>query len=120
MKKNLYVGVDYIGDEDIRLNSDVKHKTKFSILKEKITRHLERVSPLRSDLKYIEARYDKSIANFFVFFRFIYYLSLLTFLIFIYLCCNHVNLYVSKNKNIKYFCDSFYPCSFFYARFLSS
>ena len=68
MKKNLYVGVDYIGDEDIRLNSDTKQKSKWEIIKERIKEFFERISPLRADINYIKARYDKSITNFFVFF----------------------------------------------------
>ncbi|CDW77146.1 UNKNOWN [Stylonychia lemnae] len=120
MKKNLYVGVDYIGDEDIRLNSDVKHKSKWEIIKEKMSRFIERISPLRADIHYIEARYDKSITNFFVFFKFIYYMSILSFLIFIYLCSNHARVYLFQKSNLTQVCDQFYPCSLFYARFQSS
>lgn len=120
MKNNLFVGVDYIGDEDIRLNNDVKHKTKWDVWSDRIIRFFEKMGPLRSDIRHIEARYDKSITNFFVFFRFIYYLSLGAFLIFLYLCIKHITVYLSLDDNVYEICDSYYPCSFFYARFKSS
>eukprot|EP00347_Sterkiella_histriomuscorum_P015551 403356606 len=115
MKKNLYVGVDYIGDEDIRLNADVKHKSNWDRFQEKLWMLIEKFGPLRGDIRYIEARYDKQILNFFVFFRFIFYLSLVTFATFLYLCIKHIELYISKSSNVRQLCDEFYP---FYARAL--
>ena len=47
MKKNLYVGVDYIGDEVIGINNDVKHKSRWERFKERMWLILERISPLR-------------------------------------------------------------------------
>lgn len=85
MKKNLFVGVDFIGDEEIRVNADVKKISKWATLKKKIGKFLNKLMFLNKDILYIEARYDKSITNFFVFFKFMVDFSILTFIGFLYL-----------------------------------
>lgn len=114
MKKNLYVGVDYIGDEEIRVGEDSRGMSKWEAFTIKISKCLNSLTLLNRDLIYIEARYDKTITNFFVFFKFIVDLNVLTCFGFLYLLIYHILKY---NSSFFELCDTFYPCAFFYSRF---
>lgn len=78
------------------------------------------LSPLNKDVKYIRGSYDNLIVNYFTFFRFIFLLMLLTGGGFLYLCIVHLSKYALVGSNATQFCDSFYPCAFFYSNFNSS
>jgi len=116
LKKNLFVGVDYIGEEEIRVKANVQKKTKWQKFKEKASKALEYITLLNRDVAYIEARYDKTITTFFLFFRFMVNFSLITALGFLYLVIAHSSTY---DGSFKEWCDGFYPCAAFYSRFSS-
>jgi hypothetical protein len=90
MKKNLFVGVDFIGDEEIRVNNDIKQRSRWDAFLEKFGSFLGKISLLGKDIKFIEARYDKAITNFFIFTRFIFTFNVITFFGFLYLLIYHV------------------------------
>ena len=52
--------------------------------------------------------------------RFVFLINLLMGAAYLYLCIAHIIGYISKGTNYKTFCDSYYPCAFFYSRFSSS
>lgn len=78
------------------------------------------MSPLKNDVAYIRRSYDHLISNYFTFFRFIFILMLLSGGGFLYLCIIHLQNYVLVGKNAIQFCDSFYPCAYYYSNFSSS
>jgi len=58
--------------------------------------------PLRYSVKYIEARYDKSITNFFIFFRFLVTLNIITLFGFLYLMLAHM---IKYSAELAYICN---------------
>ena len=77
------------------------------------------VSPLTNDVAYVRGSYDNLIVNYFTFFRIIFLLILLSGFGFLYLCIVHLSNYVLVGTNASQFCDSFYPCAYFYSNFTS-
>lgn len=73
------------------------------------------ITPLKKDLKFIEARYDKAILNFFEFFRFIVIFNVFTFLGYAYMMIYHL---VEDWDDLADFCNTFYPSSLFYSNFV--
>lgn len=74
----------------------------------------DRLVPLESDTRKIGLRYDKSIESFYVFFRYIVAISILTFMIF--LTMQVIYIYNSwGNRNSL--CINFIPCMILYSRF---
>lgn len=120
MKKNFFVGVEFLGDEEIRISAKVKVRNKCQIYYDQILAFINKMTPLRKHISYVEARYDKSITTFFIFFRFLFNFSIITALGFLYLCIDHGINYARFDDHWKELCDSVYPCGFFYARFSSS
>lgn len=77
------------------------------------------ISPLKQNVSSLKNRYDRSVTNFFSFFRFIFLLSFFMSLGFLYLCIVHIIDYISVGTNVSELCDTFYPCAFYYGRFNS-
>lgn len=83
--------MDFIGDEEIRVNNnDFKAKTRCELFSEWVSKTMSKFSLLASNVKHIEARYDKSITNFFIFARFMFTFNLITCIGFSYLLINHL------------------------------
>jgi len=77
------------------------------------------LTPLTNDVAHIRGAYDNLIVNYFTFFRSIFILMLLSGGGFLYLCIVHLRSYVLIGSNASQFCDSFYPCAYFYSNFSS-
>src|SRR4051812_33345176 len=103
MKKNLFVGVDFIGDEELRVNSNDKRKSRCDTFLSTLSDFFDRITPLRNEVNHIEARYDRSISNFFVFFRFLVKFNILTCMGFLYLVIYHI---VEDYEGLTYICNS--------------
>lgn len=50
LKRNLFVGVDFIGDEEIRVNHELKARSKMQLILQKINQLIEYLTPLRVDV----------------------------------------------------------------------
>ncbi len=114
LRRNILIADQDMLDENefaVKVQGRRSRWQKVKIAIKAITKFL---SPLKNDVAFIKTRYDRSVQNFFQFFRSIFLTSILVALGFIYLCISHL---VSSSSTLSSMTDTYYPNGFFFSHF---
>lgn len=119
MKAEFSKGLDYANNDTGTMDDLLKTKdgkplgrcTRFFNI---LTRLWNLYSPLSASVTRIQKRYDKAIASYFIFFRFLFLISLLFAAVYSYLIVKHI-INTSDFKSVCLY--SFVPCFLLYNSF---
>ena len=117
-RRKMFGGADYVGDEgDFTVHSGQDKPGCLKRFYEKVNNFLDRLTPLRSDIRKITVKYDKMVESYFVFFRFLVAFSLFVLLLFAWLIIWHLFNFDHSWSDV---CNGFMPCFLYYSRFSNS
>ena len=90
-RQELMMGIDLVGGNDLNelTGRQLAEKNCFTKIIDSISNLMAKMMILTGDYKRIESRYDKSIAAYFGFYRFLVNLSILVLVIYLYLLISH-------------------------------
>jgi len=116
IKKEIMLGADYLNQDDGFQIFVVKDENCLTSLYNAFARFMDCLIPCGSDIRYLKARYDRSISGFFIFSRFLLGFSMLTTIIFAPMLILHM---IRNSDYLSKLCNDIYPCFTFFSAFPS-
>ena len=120
LQKKMAAGVDFLGDNDVKISAEKGEVSIFDKIGAKISEIIDDLKPFKKDVREIKANYDRSIGIFFELVQSVFVFTVFTAVLYSYVIIAH--LYEHKDDYIYFsikqgLCGYCFPCHFFMSRY---